>query len=187
MNTSNFVHAFQQVLEYARPYCQIAKSNAPQDPCCWQLCFRKNQKALNQPTRSRCVIDTPIEKAFPSGRPKTESVRSEGRVCFAAIRNDAEEGESNAAASLAASAASAGHGLRLLGRLESGLQEGVALALAHARPVLLLLGGRRADRVVVVAVGGREGARQRRDDGEVGGGEAEVPRQDQPRQEGTSG
>ena len=132
------------------------------------------------------MIDTPIEKAFPSGRPKTESVRSEGRVCFAAIRNDAEEGESNAAASLAASAASAGHGLRLLGRLESGLQEGVALALAHARPVRLL-GGPGADRVVVVAVGGREGARQRRDDGEVGGGEAEVPRQDQPRQEGTSG
>ena len=101
--------------------------------------------------------------------------------------HNAEEGKSNAAAAaasarLAAGAQSAGHGQERTGRFQPRLQDGVPLAIR----TLLRLDLLGADRAVVDAVCGRAGPRQRRHDGEVGGGEAEVPRQDQPRQEGTS-
>ena len=102
--------------------------------------------------------------------------------------HNAEEGKSNAAAAarLAAGAQSAGHGQERTGRFQPRLQDGVPLAVIRTRIRIRLLKLLGADRAVVDAVCGRAGPRQRRHDGEVGGGEAEVPRQDQPRQEGTS-
>ena len=100
--------------------------------------------------------------------------------------HNAEEGKSNAAAAaaarLAAGAQSAGHGQERTGRFQPRLQDGVPLAIIRTRRwALLRLNLLGADRAVVDAVGGRAGPRRRRHDGEVRGGEAEVPRQDQPR------